>query len=136
LSVPWLSYTLLKMGLRAHWRRPAQSALMVIGVALGVSVVIAIDLANTSARRAFTLSTESVVGRATHQIRGGPAGVPDALYAELRTRWGFRESAPVVEGHALALDQDKEPVTVLGLDPLAEAPFRGFLTRTMALAWF
>ena len=132
MSVPWLSYTLLKMGLRAHWRRPAQSALMVIGVALGVSVVIAIDLANTSARRAFTLSTESVVGRATHQIRGGPAGVPDALYAELRTRWGFRESAPVVEGHALALDQDKEPVTVLGLDPLAEAPFRGFLTRTMA----
>jgi len=39
---------------------------MIIGVALGVSVVIAIELANTSARRAFSLSTQSVVGRATH----------------------------------------------------------------------
>jgi putative ABC transport system permease protein len=125
-------FMLLKMGLRTHLRRPTQTALMVLGVALGVSVVIAIDLANTSAERAFTLSTESVVGRATHQIRGGPAGVPDALYAQLRSQWGFENSAPVVEGHALALDQGMQPVTLLGLDPLAEGPFRGFLTGGMA----
>ncbi len=125
-------FMLLKMGLRMHLRRPAQTALMVLGVALGVSVVISIDLANTSAERAFTLSTESVVGRATYQIRGGPAGLPDELYAQLRSQWGFEKSAPVVEGHALALDQGMQPVTLLGLDPLAEAPFRGFLTGAMS----
>jgi len=125
-------FTLFKLGLRTHTRRPAQSALMIIGVALGVSVVIAIDLANSSARRAFSLSTEAVVGRATHQIRGGPAGLPDELYSQLRAQWGYEESAPVVEGHALALDLGKQPVTILGLDPLAEAPFRGFLTGVMA----
>jgi putative ABC transport system permease protein len=125
-------FMLLKMGLRMHMRRPAQTALMIVGVALGVSVVIAIDLANTSAERAFTLSTQSVVGRATHQIRDGPAGVPDGLYAQVRTQWGFENSAPVVEGHALALDLGLQPVTILGLDPLAEGPFRGFLTGAMA----
>ena len=35
-----------------------------IAIALGVSVVIAIDIANLSARRAFELSTESVTGKA------------------------------------------------------------------------
>jgi putative ABC transport system permease protein len=40
----------------------------VLGVALGVAVVVSIDLANASARRAFTLSSEAVTGRATHQV--------------------------------------------------------------------
>ena len=45
-----LTNTLLKTGLRDLTRRPAQTALMILGVALGVAVVIAIDLANTAAR--------------------------------------------------------------------------------------
>ena len=55
-------------------RHPWQSLLMVLGITLGVAVVVAIDLANASASRAFDLSTEAVAGRATHQIDGGPAG--------------------------------------------------------------
>ena len=45
---------------------------MMLGIALGVAVVVAIDLANTSASRAFALSTETVVGKATHQMHGRP----------------------------------------------------------------
>jgi putative ABC transport system permease protein len=45
-----LTRTLLKTRLRDLTRRPAQTALMILGVALGVAVVIAIDLANTAAR--------------------------------------------------------------------------------------
>jgi putative ABC transport system permease protein len=102
---------------------------MVLGIALGVGVVIAIDLANTSARRAFQLSTESVVGRATHQIQGGPAGVPAGLYRQLRVEWGLRLSAPVAEGLAEAPDLDQQPLRLLGVDPLAEAPFRSYLSN-------
>src|SRR3989304_1688860 len=99
-----LTRTLLKTGLRDLVRRPLQTGLMILGVALGVAVVIAIDLANTSARRAFDLSTEAVVGRATHQILGGPDGLPDDLYRQVRVEWGFRASAPIVEGIGVALD--------------------------------
>ena len=122
-----LPSSLLLTSLRALLRRPLQTALMMLGIALGVAVVIAIDLANTSARTAFSLSTETVVGRATHQIQGGPSGVPDAFYRQLRVDWGYALSAPVIEGVVVALDLDKQPLQLLGVDPLSEAPFRSYL---------
>ncbi len=121
-----LTRSLLRAGLRDFLRRPLHTGLMVLGVALGVAVVIAIDLANGSARRAFHRSTEAVVGRATHQVLGGPSGVPEEVFARLR-REGLRKSAPVVEGVALGLDLDRQPLRVLGVDPLAEGPFRALV---------
>ena len=104
---------------------------MLAGVTLGVAVVIAIDLANGSAQRAFRLSTETVVGRATHQVRGGPSGVPEDFYRTLRVDWGIRDSAPVVEGIGLAADFGAQPLHLVGIDPLAEAPFRDALSRAV-----
>ncbi len=129
-----LTPTLLKTGFRDFARRPWQTGLMILGVTLGVAVVIAIDLANTSARRAFDLSTTAVIGRATHQILGGPTGIPDDLYRQVRVDWGYRASAPVVEGVGLALDLDKQPLRILGIDPVAEAPFRNYLGGSPASA--
>ncbi len=83
-----LTPALLKTTLRDFIRRPWQSGLMILGVAWGVAVVIAIDLANTSARRAFDLSTEVIIGRATHQILpAASAGLPEDLYRQLRVDW-------------------------------------------------
>ncbi len=126
-----LTRSLLRLGMRDLVRRRWQSGLMLVGVTLGVAVVIAIDSANASAQRAFQLSTESVVGRATHQVRGGPSGVPEAIYRTLRVEWGIHESAPVVEGIGLAADFGAAPLHLLGIDPLAEAPFRDALSRAM-----
>lgn len=100
---------------------------MIVGVALGVAVVIAVDLANTSARRAFDLSTEAISGKTTHQIVGATsAGLAQDLYRQLRVAWGYRQSAPVVEGLGLAPDLDRQPLRLLGVDPIAEAPFRSY----------
>jgi putative ABC transport system permease protein len=122
-----LTRTLLRTGFRDLRRRPLPTALMVLGVAVGVAVVVAINLAIASAGRGFARSTEAVVGRATHQIRGGPRGLPEALYRRLRVEWGVRTSAPVVEGTAIGLDLDRQPIRILGVDPLAEGPFRDHL---------
>jgi putative ABC transport system permease protein len=122
-----VSRTLLLTGLRDLVRRPLHTGLMVLGVALGVAVVIAIDLANTSARRGFARSTEAVTGRATHQVIGGPSGVPQEVYRRIRVEAGVRRSTPVVEGYAVALDLDRQPLHVLGLDALSDAPFRDHL---------
>jgi putative ABC transport system permease protein len=122
-----LTRTLLRTGFRDLRRRPLPTALMVLGVALGVAVLVAIDLAIASAGRGFARSTEAVVGRASHQIRGGPRGLPEAFYRRLRVEWGVRTSAPVVEGTAIGLDLDRQPLRILGVDPLAEGPFRDHL---------
>ena len=91
-SVLWLSSA------RYLLHRPWQMALSVLGIALGVAVVVAIDLGNQSAKHAFNLSSSAVTGRATHQIVGGPAGLPEDVYRALRLEVGVRNSTPVVEG--------------------------------------
>ena len=119
-----MTRTLLLTGLRDLVRRPLHTGLMVLGVALGVAVVVAIDLANTSARRGFVRSTEAVTGRATHHVLGGPSGLPQDVFRRIRVEAGLRASTPLVEGYARALDLDGQPLRVLGLDPLSDAPFR------------
>ncbi|NJN83769.1 MAG: hypothetical protein HC802_16840, partial [Caldilineaceae bacterium] len=51
---------LLRLSWRHVLRRPLQSFFFVIGVAIGVAMIVAIDLANGSAERAFTLGTETI----------------------------------------------------------------------------
>jgi putative ABC transport system permease protein len=118
---------LFRTSLRYLLRHPWQAGLCVLGVALGVAMVVAIDLANASARQAFSLSTETIAGRATHQIRGGPAGLDESLYREIRVEQGIRNSAPLVEGYVQLPALDERTFQVFGVDPLAEAPFRNYL---------
>ena len=74
-SKPLLSRSLFKIAWRYLLGHIWQSVLMVLGISMGVAVVVGIDIANTSASRAFDLSTEAIVGRATHYISGGSQGV-------------------------------------------------------------
>jgi putative ABC transport system permease protein len=124
--------TLLRAGLRHLTRRPWETALSVLGIALGVTVVVSIDLAGESARRALRLSADAVTGRATHQVTGGPAGLDEDVYSRLRVQGGVRAIAPVVEGHVGAPDFPGRAFRLLGVDPLAEAPFRPHLRRAAA----
>ena len=119
---------ILRLAGRYIRRRLLQSVLFVLGVALGVAMVIAIDLANGSAQRAFELSTQSVAGKATHQIEGSPSGLPSELYHQVRIELGIRESAPIIERYVRS-DDLRQPVRVLGVDNFAEAPFRDFLNE-------
>src|SRR5215212_1498287 len=118
------------LSLRTLLRNPIQFAIMTLGIALGVAVMVSIDLANASAARAFDLSASAVTGRATHSIVAGDQGVDESLYVQLRIdpRWrNHVESAPLVIGHAMSPQLGKIPFTLLGIDPFAEAPFRSFL---------
>jgi len=109
---------LWRNALRYHWQHRWQTLLSVLGILLGVMMVVAVDLASTSARRAFELSVESVSGSITHQIVGGSQGVPEVLYTRLRTELGLRRSAPVLSAEVRLQGQS---LTLLGLDLVSEA---------------
>jgi putative ABC transport system permease protein len=126
---PTFSRTLLHIGWRYLLRHPWQSILMIIGVTLGVAVVVAIDLANASASRAFDLSTEAVAGRATHQIIGGPTGLDQEVYVELRRQGAVRAAAPILSEYVSSPQLGNTPLQLLGVDPFAEAPFRDYLAQ-------
>ncbi|TAH48126.1 MAG: FtsX-like permease family protein [Chloroflexota bacterium] len=119
--------TLFKTILRDQLHRPWLTLLLILSVALGVAVVVAVDLANASATRAFQLSTEVIVGKATHQIVGGANGFDDSVYRNLRLQ-GFRNAAPIVEGYAGAKELGGQTMRVLGIDLFAEPPFRTYIT--------
>ncbi|HEY3099308.1 MAG TPA: ABC transporter permease [Methylomirabilota bacterium] len=128
--------------LRSH---PWQLGLAIVGIALGVAVAVSIDLANGSALRAFGLATEAVSGRATHQIVGGPSGLPDDLYRRLRVDVGVRRAAPIVEGdvalfaepagaagtsgvgYEMAIGRAGRSLHLLGIDPFVDSDFRPYL---------
>ncbi len=117
----------ITLACRHAWRRPAQSIFFIIGVGLGVAMIVAIDLANGAANRAFSLSTEAVAGKTTHQIVGGPSGLAEGIYVALRQQLGYRLSAPIVEGYVTAEELDMQPMRLLGVDSFAESPFRNYL---------
>lgn len=119
-----------RLGWRYLIRHPWQSILMVLGITLGVAVVVAVDLANTSASRAFDLSTEAVTGKATHQITGGPQGLDEGLYTTLRRSGVVQAAAPVINAYAASPQLGGVPLQLLGVDPFAEPPFRDYLGET------
>jgi len=104
-------------------RHPWQLALAILGVAIGVAVIVAVDLANASAKKAFLLSMDAVTGETTHQVVGGPQGVEETIYRNLRTRHGFRNLAPIVEGEIRIAGRT---FAVLGVDLFAEQELRQF----------
>ena len=120
---------LARSSLRYLLLHPAQLALTVLGIGLGVAVVVAMDLAIESARRSLSLSTRGLAGAATHHVTGGPAGVPDEAFRVVRVEARIRSSAPIVEGHATSRLLPGRALRVLGVDPLSERPFRPFLAR-------
>jgi putative ABC transport system permease protein len=119
--------TLGRIGWRYLIRHPWQSVLMVLGITLGVAVVVAVDLANASASRAFDLSTSAVAGKATHQITGGPQGLDEDIYTDLRRAGLGIPLAPVLVEYVSSPQLGDQPFQMIGVDPFAEAPFRSYL---------
>ena len=124
----WLPHGLWNVGWRYLLRHRWQSFLMVLGIALGVAVMVAIDLANASASRAFELSTESITGKATHQISGGPLGLDDTVYTRLRRSLGEFPMAPVISSYFMSPQLGDRPLQLLGIDPFVDGDFRTYLS--------
>jgi putative ABC transport system permease protein len=115
--------TLRAASLRHLLRHPAQLALALVGLTLGVGTIVAVDVATASARRAFELSLQAVNGAATHQIVGGPHGIDERLYAQLTTAppggaAAGAQYAPVVAGY---VSVGERVLQLVGVDPFASA---------------
>ncbi len=125
--------SLWRSSLRYLWSHPWLFGLSIVGVAMGVAMVVSIDLANVSAQEAFELSAETVTGRATHQVRGAGEGLDEEVYRQLRVEHGVRPAGPVVEGYATVPDAGRT-FQVLGIDPIAEGPFRSYASQDAGIA--
>jgi putative ABC transport system permease protein len=118
--------------LRHLRRKPLETVLCLLGIALGVAVMAGIELANQNALRSFRRTVEAVTGKATHQILGGPAGIPDSLAAAILSRSEV-QATPILEyvaGFRLPSQPDsaapKDALHLLAIDPFTDASFRDY----------
>jgi putative ABC transport system permease protein len=116
---------LARASLRYLAKHPAQLLLAVLGIAVGVAVVVGIDVASASAKRALRLSASAIAGSTTHVVRAGPAGVPEELFVELALDPRAPPLAPVVASTLSVASDPPRTIEVLGVDPFSEGPFRG-----------
>ena len=120
--------SLTKSSLRYLLKHPWQFGLSILGIAMGVSIVVSIDIANHSSSKAFKLSMDAVAGKATHQILGPSEGIPDSFYTYLRIEKGYKNIAPVIDSYVSIGDTNKKVFKLLGVDFFAERPFRDYLS--------
>ena len=89
--IPLLRWLLL----RRLARQPGRTALVVLGGALGVAMVVAIRLASDSALASFGDTVDAVTGRANLSVSAVADGFDERLYARIRRTPGSSRPASV-----------------------------------------
>ena len=112
------SALLWRSALRYAMQHRWQTGLNILGILIGVMMVVAVDLANNSAREAFDTSIDMLNGSITHQVVGGSEGIPDLIFTRLKTELGIRKAAPSLSGQVRVSGKE---LTVIGIDVISEA---------------
>ena len=93
---------------------PVRALLTVAAVALGVAVIVAVDLASEASMGSFRSSLESLQGSARYEITQ-VGGIPDTVYGDLARLAEPLAFSPRVEGFA-RLPATGEEVPLFGVD--------------------
>lgn len=114
--------------LRGLVKNKVRSVLTILGIALGVAVMLAINLANASALGRFTESIDLVSGKATLNIV--PRFEADIDERELnKLSWLYDEFikfTPVIDQVVVSAKPPHEVIQLLGLDLFSSKEFRQF----------
>ncbi|MBN2889906.1 MAG: FtsX-like permease family protein [Deltaproteobacteria bacterium] len=122
-------FRLLKAFMLHHRRQPLSTAIWIFGVALGVSMVSGIHLANRSALQSFSQATTAITSRATHEISSASGIIDESIYGLLMTAIPGLQAAPEVRG---TLPVSGREITMVGLDPLAARKLNPLFDQSLA----
>ena len=105
-----------------------RTAVTVLGIALGIAVVIAIQLTNASSVRGFEAAIETVAGKTSLEVHGPGPGFDELLLNDVGWLRAYGDASPVIEGDALAATPDgaRESIRVLGVDILKDRSIRDY----------
>jgi len=114
--------------LRPLLQERLRSCITILGIALGVAVVVAIQLANDSSLRGFQEAIQTVAGKTSLEVLGPGLGIEEARLAGLAWLREFGQVSPILEGSALVSPSPgvEEWVQVLGVDILRDRSFRDY----------
>lgn len=134
LSDIWFLY-------RARLRARAvlvQEGFAIAGIAVGVALLFASQVAATSLSRSVAKMTRQIVGNTQFQLQArGPGGIPESLLRQARAVPGVRAALPVLELPANAIaPHARRSIELIGADPrfshFAGPVLRRFSARQLA----
>jgi len=105
-----------------------RAATTVIGIALGIGVIVAVRLTNTSSVRGFQAALELVSGRTSLEIVGVSGSFDELIMRDLRWLREYGAVSPIIDGEVVALTRngESERLRLLGVDVLREPSFRDY----------
>ena len=103
---------------RPLFREPVRTSLTILAIALGVAVVLAIDLAGGAATGSFRSSMETLAGDKDLEVRAS-GGVPENVVGTLATLPYSIRVSPRIEDYAV-ITATKKSLPLIGLDLVAE----------------
>jgi putative ABC transport system permease protein len=114
--------------LRHLWQERLRAGAAVLGVALGIAVVIAIQLTNASSLRGFEAALETISGKTSLEITGAGLGLDETLLNQLGWLREYGQVSPVIEGDVQARTPGggREGLRVLGVDILRDRAIRDY----------
>ncbi|MEW6533865.1 MAG: FtsX-like permease family protein [Thermodesulfobacteriota bacterium] len=115
---------LLKFNLRYYRRHVLLSVLCLLGIALGVGIVVSVELINDSALSSFAASVDFLAGKASHSIVSSYGHIDEQVFIDVWKHPLVKAASPMIEVMATTLETGNEPIRFLGLDPFLDAPFR------------
>jgi putative ABC transport system permease protein len=103
---------------------PVRTLLTLFGILLGVSVVFAIDVVNSSVMGSFRTTIDNVAGKTALTI-GGSSGIAEELLEVVRAVPGVAAAVPVIQETAHDERTDTQ-LTVMGIDTLSDSKVRDY----------
>ncbi|HTA33658.1 MAG TPA: ABC transporter permease [Solirubrobacteraceae bacterium] len=115
--------------------RPVQELLAGVGIAIGVALVFAVQVANSSITDASSAIVRGIAGKATLQLRARDAtGFDEAVLQRVERLPGVTSAAPIVDENASLVGHDGRRVAI---DLASAAPsllaLDGSITHTISL---
>jgi putative ABC transport system permease protein len=124
----------------------------IAGIALGIAVVLAMQLASAAALRGFEHGVESLAGRAALEVTQAPLGIDERRLPSLQWLQDYGQVTPIIEGEAIwtapgsggggassaggaggagapgstGANASREVLKVLGIDILTDQAFRDY----------
>jgi putative ABC transport system permease protein len=119
---------------RLYWYRlrqqPAQEALALVGIAVGVALIFAVEIANTSVPASVRVLEHGIAGRASLEVAArSPEGVDQGLVSKVGEAPGVHGDAGILDARVTVIGPHGQlPLTLVGAGP-AIVPIGGRLAR-------
>jgi putative ABC transport system permease protein len=103
-----------------------RTSLSLLGIVLGVSVFIAVQIAIHTSIESFNATVDHVSGKANLQITSSGRGFSEEVYLKVKKVPGVTAATPVIQFISKIDEPIGEPLYILGIDIFSDQQFRNY----------